>query len=115
MSDIEDLTGKIVSFRDERDWKQFHNPKDLALSLLLEAAEVLEHFQWKTTSEIEEHLRNNKQDLAEELADTFYWILLMSNDLDIDLKKALEEKLQKNAEKYPIEKSKGNHLKYSQL
>lgn len=115
MSDIKDLTDKIVQFRDDRDWKQFHNPKDLAVSLLLEAAEVLEHFQWKSTEEMESHIKNNKEDVADELADTLYWILLMSNDLDVDIKEALERKLKKNEVKYPIDKSKGNHLKYNQL
>jgi dCTP diphosphatase len=115
MSDINELTDKIVNFRDDRDWKQFHNPKDLAMSLLLEAAEVLEHFQWKSPEEMAEHINNNKGDIAEELADTLYWILLMSRDLDIDIKQALELKLKKNEEKYPIEKAKGNHLKYTRL
>lgn len=115
MSEINDLTKKIIDFRDQRDWKQFHNPKDLAVSLLLEAAEVLEHFQWKSPTEMEEHVHKNKQEVAEELADTLYWILLMSNDLEIDIKEALENKLKKNEEKYPIDKSKGNHLKYNQL
>lgn len=115
MSDIKDLTDKIVTFRDDRDWKQFHNPKDLAVSLLLEAAEVLEHFQWKSASEMEEHITKNRHEVADELADTLYWILLMSNDLEIDIKDALEKKLKKNEEKYPIEKSKGNHKKYNQL
>lgn len=115
MSDISELTQKIEKFRDERDWKQFHNPKDLAVSLLLEASEVLEHFQWKTPEEIDLYIKEKKDDIAEELADTLYWVLLMSKDLNIDIKAALEEKLKKNMEKYPVEKSKGNHLKYSEL
>ena len=64
----------------------FHNPKDLALSLLLEAAEVLEHFQWKSPEEIGQYIKEQKAEIAEELADTLYWILLMSNDLEIDIK-----------------------------
>lgn len=115
MSDIKELTDGIVNFRDERDWKQFHNAKDLAMSLLLEAAEVLEHFQWKSPEEIEKYIEDQKEDIADELADTLYWILLMSHDLDIDVKVALERKMKKNAEKYPIDKSKGNHTKYSSL
>ena len=115
MPDIKDLTDKIVQFRDDRDWKQFHNPKDLAVSLLLEAAEVLEHFQWKSAEEMKLHIKENKEDVADELADTLYWILLMSNDLDIDIKESLERKLKKNENKYPVDKSKGNHLKYNQL
>jgi NTP pyrophosphatase (non-canonical NTP hydrolase) len=115
MNPIEELTKKVVEFRDARNWKQFHNPKDLALSLVLEAAEVMEHFQWKSSEEMEKHLKDNKNDVAEELADVFYWILLMAHDYDIDIKKALEEKIKKNDEKYPVEKAKDRHNKYTEL
>lgn len=115
MADIEDLKAKVVAFRDERDWEQFHNPKDAAISLCLEAAEVLEHFQWKNQEEIESYLTHNKQQVSEELADVLSWVLLMCNDLDIDLSQAFLEKLEKNAKKYPVEKAKGNHKKYTEL
>ena len=115
VNNIQDLIEKIVEFRDARDWKQFHNPKDLALSLVLEAAEVLEHFQWKSKEEIEKYIVENKKDIGEELADVFYWVLLMSKDLNIDITRALENKLKKNEEKYPIEKAKGKHTKYNKL
>ena len=115
MSDIKDLTKKILKFRNERNWKQFHNHKDLAISLSLEASEVLEHFQWKSKEEIEEYVKTHKEYIGEELADVFYWVLLMSHDLNIDIIKASEKKLLKNAEKYPIKKSKGRHEKYNQL
>jgi NTP pyrophosphatase (non-canonical NTP hydrolase) len=115
MSDISEITKRIIAFRDARDWKQFHNPKDLALSLVLEAAEVMEHFQWKNPKEIEEYLKTNKADIAEELADTLYWILLMGNDFGIDVLKALEKKIEKNEAKYPVEKAKGKHTKYDKL
>lgn len=115
MSDIKELTKKIKKFRDERNWKQFHDPKDVALSLVLEATEVLEHFQWKNQEEIEEYLKNNKEAVGEELADVLYWVLLMSHDLGIDIKEMLEKKIKKNREKYPVEKSKGNHTKYNKL
>ena len=115
VNNIQDLIEKIVEFRDARDWKQFHNPKDLALSLVLEAAEVLEHFQWKSKEEIEKYIVENKKDIGEELGDVFYWVLLMSKDLNIDITRALENKLKKNEEKYPIEKAKGKHTKYNKL
>jgi NTP pyrophosphatase (non-canonical NTP hydrolase) len=115
MSDIQDLTKQIVDYRDERDWKQFHNPKDLAISLLLEAAEVAEHFQWKNPKEIEEHIKTHRTDIGEELADVLYWVLLTSHDLGIDIKTAFAEKMKQNEKKYPIEKSKGKHTKYNQL
>lgn len=115
MSDITELTEKIKKFRDERNWKQFHNPKDIALSLVLEASEVLEHFQWKNEKEIEKYVRKGKESIGEELADVLYWVLLLAHDLKIDLKKALIEKLKKNEEKYPVKKAKGKYLKYNKL
>lgn len=114
-SDIAKLQQKILQFRDARDWKQFHNPKDVALSLVLEAAEVLEHFQWKTSEEIKKYLRTHKPAIAAELADVFYWVLLMSHDLGIDIGEAVEVKLKVNAKKYPVKKAKGKHTKYHNL
>lgn len=115
MSDVEAFTKKIVDFRNKRKWKQFHNAKDLAISLSLEASEVLEHFQWKSKEEIELYVKTHKEEIAEELADVFYWVLLMCNDLKIDIIKASEKKLIKNSEKYPVKKSKGKHTKYTNL
>lgn len=115
MATIKELQKLVVSFRDSRDWKQFHNPKDLAISLLLESNEVLEHFQWKNWDEILKHIEINKKELSHELADVLYWVLLMANDLDIDLWKAFDEKLEINEIKYPIEKSKGRSDKYTKL
>ncbi len=115
MTTIRELTKKIIDFRDERDWKQFHNPKDLAISLVLEAGEVMEHFQWKTKEEVEEHIRTHKEDIADELADVLHYLLTLSHDLDIDLVEAEENKIQKSALKYPIEKSRGKSTKYNKL
>lgn len=115
MAEIEDLKKAVTDFRDERDWAQFHNPKDMAISLALEAAEVLEHFQWKNNDEMKAHVAENKEELSEELADVLYWILLMCNDLEIDISDAFINKLVKNAKKYPISKAKGNHKKYTEL
>ena len=113
MTDIKKLTEIVTKFRDERDWKQFHNPKDMALSLVLEATEVMEHFQWKDKKEIEKYLKTNKEDIADEIADVLYWVLLMSNDLNIDIVKAFVKKIRKTEVKYPISKSKGKHTKYT--
>ena len=115
MKKIKELTKKIIDFRNARDWKQFHNPKDVAISLSLEASEVLEHFQWKSKEEIELYVKNHKEEIGEEIADVLYWVLLMSFDLDIDVLDALDEKIKKNAKKYPVEKAKGKHLKYNKL
>jgi NTP pyrophosphatase (non-canonical NTP hydrolase) len=115
MVNQETLKKKINKFREERDWKKFHNPKDLALSLVLEATEVLEHFQWKNGEQIDEHVKNKKSEIKEELADVYYWLLTLSHDLGIDLNVALEDKLIKNEEKYPVDKAKGSSKKYTEL
>ncbi len=113
--DIKTLTDQVVAFRDARDWKQFHNPKDMALSLVLEATEVMEHFQWKNAEEMKNHVETHRAEIGEELADVLYWVLLMSNDLEIDITEALVKKNEKNAANYPIEKSKGKHTKYNKI
>ena len=115
MSELKKLTDRAIKFRTQRDWKQFHNPKDCAISLSLEAAEVLEHFQWRSDEEVKAYILEHKGDIAEELADVLYWILLMAHDLEIDLTDAYEKKMEKNAIKYPVEKSKGKHIKYDKL
>ncbi|HET8991831.1 MAG TPA: nucleotide pyrophosphohydrolase [Candidatus Saccharimonadales bacterium] len=115
MTDLDKLQKMIVDFRDERDWKQFHNPKDTAISLVLEATEFLEHFQWKNEQEIKDHLRKAGPEVADELADVLYWVLLIANDLSFDLGEALEKKMAKNRAKYPVEKAKGKHTKYTEL
>lgn len=115
MNKIEELTKRVVDFRNARDWEQFHNPKDCAISLSLEAAEVLEHFQWKSEAEIAEYLKTDREHIGEELADVFNWILLMSHDLEIDILDALDKKIKKNEAKYPVEKAKGKHTKYNKL
>jgi dCTP diphosphatase len=112
---LSELQAEIRKFCDDRDWDQFHNPKDLAISLSLEAAEVLEHFQWKNADEIAKHVKDKKTDVSEELADVFYWVLLLSNKLDIDLVEAFEAKMVKNVSKYPVVKAKGSHKKYNEL
>lgn len=111
---LSDLQKQIRKFCDDRDWDQFHNPKDLAISLALEAAEVMEHFQWKNAKEMEAHIKSQKQAVGEELADVFYWVLLLANKMDIDLVEAFEKKMIKNEAKYPVEKAKGNHKKYTE-
>lgn len=115
MKNIKTLTGKIIAFRDARDWAQFHNPKDVSISLSLEAAELLEHFQWKNSAEIEKHIKSHKLEISEELADVLYWVLLLGHDLKIDVLDALAKKLRKNAKKYPVSKAKGRHTKYTGL
>lgn len=112
---FEELQSMIRKFVDDRDWDQFHKPKDLAISLNLEAAEVLEHFQWKSPEEIVEYVADHKDDIGEELSDVLYWVLLLVNKLDIDLSAAFKAKIAKNEAKYPVEKAKGTHKKYTEL
>jgi len=115
MADLQKLTDLIVEFRDKRDWKQFHNPKDCAISLVLEATEVLEHFQWKNKEEIDTYIKTNKKEISDEMADVLYWVLLMSHDLDIDLVKSFNKKMRENSKKYPVKKARGKHTKYNKL
>lgn len=112
MNEIKDLIDKVIQFRDDRNWQQFHNPKDLALSLSLEASELLEIFQWKTSDEAVE---KNLDKMKDELADVFMYALLFAHETGIDIKQVIEEKLQKNDEKYPIEKAYGVNTKYKDL
>lgn len=115
MTQLEEMQNQISEFRNARNWAQFHKPKDLALSLVLEASEVLEHFQWKNEQEVDEYIRSHQNEIGEELVDTLYWVLLMANDLKIDLSKAFQSKMEKNNEKYPVSKSKDNHKKYTEI
>ncbi len=109
MSDIQELTEALIEFRNERDWEQFHNPKDLALALNVEAGELLENFLWKTHSEAD------KEKVKEELADVMAYALLLAEKYGFDVKEILLEKIKKNGEKYPVEKAKGNATKYTDL
>ncbi len=115
MSDLTDLTAAVIAFRDERDWQQFHNPKDLALSLSLEAAELLEIFQWKQGPEIAQAAADKRERIADELADVLCYTLLMAHETGINLADALRVKLKANAAKYPVDKAKGSHRKYTEL
>ena len=102
----------IKEFIKQRDWEQFHDPKNLAISLSLESSEVLELFQWTKDNEIN---KNKVTNLKDELADVYYWLLLLADYYDIDIEDALEEKIKKNEKKYPIDKSKGSSEKYSEF
>ncbi len=115
MPDLSDLQKRVVDFRDARDWKQFHRMKDLAIGLMLEASEFTEPFQWKSPEEITEYLRKKGDEVSEELADVLYWVLIAAHELDINLADIFEKKMQKNEKKYPIDKVKGSHRKYTEL
>lgn len=108
----EETINQILKFRDDRDWKQFHNPKDLAISILLEAAELLESFQW-SGSDVSGEVKKDK--IKEELADVLIYCVHMADACDLDLDQIVQDKLKKNNEKYPVDKAKGKSEKYSKL
>jgi NTP pyrophosphatase (non-canonical NTP hydrolase) len=112
MNDIQVLIDELVKFRDDRNWSQFHNTKDLALAISIEASELNELFLWKTTEE-SEHIDRIK--LKEELADVLAFTLLLAGKHGFDVKEIVLEKIKKNGEKYPVEKSKGTARKYNEL
>ena len=112
MSDFEQLMDELVKFRDERNWKQFHNSKDLALALSIEAAELNELFLWKTIEEAEDV---DKQRLKEELADIFAFALLLSQKHGFNVKDIVLDKIRKNGLKYPVSKAKNTATKYTDL
>lgn len=115
MSSIGIITEQIRRFRDERDWMQFHDSKSMAVSITIEAAELLEHFQWKNAEEVKEYAKSHKLEISEEIADVAMYLFELADNLDIDLLEAMQKKLLKNAEKYPVEKAKGVHTKYDKL
>ncbi len=109
MSQIKKITSEIIKFRDERDWEQFHNGKDLALALSIEAAELNQLFLWKSADEVD------SDKIKEELADIFNYAFLLAHKYGFDVEEIVMSKIKKNAEKYPVDKSKGNAKKYTEL
>ena len=104
---MDDIKKELLIFQKERDWKKFHTPENLAKSISIEAAELLEHFQWGNDYDVTE--------VSEELADVLIYCMYMADSLDLDVKEIIFNKLEKNAIKYPVEKSKGNAKKYTEL
>ena len=116
MSDLQELQAKITKFRDDRNWKQFHTPKDLAMSVAIEAAELMECFQWKSKEQIDEFVNSEKSvEIDEEMADVLIYLLNLADILNIDIVDAANKKLIKNAQKYPVEKLHGTYKKYTEL
>lgn len=114
MSELETIAKQIRKFRDDRDWAQFHNPKDMAIALSIEASELLEHFLWKTPKEVDERVATNREEIEDEVADIAVYLVELADNLGIDLLEAMNRKLAKNAAKYPAEKVKGSSKKYSE-
>jgi NTP pyrophosphatase (non-canonical NTP hydrolase) len=110
-----DLLQQIITFRSERDWTQFHTPKDIAISLSIEASELLEWFQWQTNQQIDIKLISDKREqLEDEVADVAIYLSYLCHDLNIDINKVVQKKMTKNATKYPVEKVKGKSAKYTE-
>ena len=114
---MNELVEAVLAFRDERDWRQFHNPKDLAISISLEAAELLEHFQWKTAAEVEVAVQSGteRKAIGQEMADILILLISMSDAVGVDLIAAAKQKLIENGRKYPVDRAKGNARKYDDL
>lgn len=114
---IEQLKELVKIFCEERDWDQYHNAKDLAIGIITESSELLEHFRFKSGKEVEElfEQKRKKEEISEELADILFFILRLAEKYKIDLSQELQKKLEKNSERYPIEKSKGLNKKYNEL
>lgn len=109
MSEINEIIDALIKFRNERDWEQFHNPKDLALAINVEAGELLELFLWKNSEEV------NIEKVKEELADVFAFAFLMADKYQLDVKQIVLNKIKQNGEKYPVDKAKGTAKKYNEL
>ncbi|MES2981136.1 MAG: nucleotide pyrophosphohydrolase [Verrucomicrobiota bacterium] len=111
---LEDIAAKIRNFRDERDWAQFHNPKDMAIALSIEASELLEHFLWKSPDELESRISEKREEIEEEIADIGIYLTELADILGIDLLAVMEKKIEKNALKYPAQRVKGSSKKYNE-
>ncbi len=114
---MDELIRAVLQFRDEREWRQFHNPKDLAVSIVLEAAELLERFQWKTPAEVEIALHEdvNRRRVGEEMADVLILLISLADAVGLDLVAVAKAKLRENAQKYPVERARGTARKYHEL
>lgn len=114
---VEDLKQMVRKFSEERDWDQFHNPKDLAIGIVTEASELLEMFRFKTEAEVEALLNqeSSAKRVRDELVDVLYFALRLAQKYDIDVSSSLEEKLRENSKKYPVDRAKGSNKKYTEL
>lgn len=109
------LQQQIRKFVRDRDWEQFHSPKNLSMALSIETAEIMEHFQWKTTEESRRLDEDTFNEVKDEIGDVLVYLLRLCDELCIDPLQAAQDKMKKNAEKYPVEKARGNSTKYNKL
>lgn len=112
---IRDLTARIQTFVDAREWRQFHNPKDLAVAIAAEAGELMQHFVWQQADQIDERVRRSRDEIASEIADVGILLFEFADNLGFNLGEVMAVKMARNEERYPVAKAKGNNLKYSEL
>ncbi|MCK4634908.1 MAG: nucleotide pyrophosphohydrolase [Candidatus Aenigmarchaeota archaeon] len=114
---VHELKEIVRKFCEDRDWDQYHGAKDLAMALIIESAELLEHFRWKSEKEVKELFENpeKKEQISDEMADVLYFLLRLAQRYDIDLSESLKRKIEKNDKKYPVEKARGSNKKYTEL
>lgn len=116
MSDsIAELTAQIQTFVDAREWRKFHNAKDLAVAIAAEAGELMQHFVWQQEEQIEQRLENHREEIASEIADVAILLFEFADNLGMNLGDVMQAKIARNDVRYPVEKSRGNNLKYSEL
>ena len=116
MSDsIAELTAQIQTFVDAREWRKFHNAKDLAVAIAAEAGELMQHFVWQQEEQIEKRLENHREEIASEIADVAILLFEFADNLGMNLGDVMQAKIARNDVRYPVEKSRGNNLKYSEL
>jgi len=114
-NELDEIRQMIRRFRDERDWMQFHNPKNLACSISIEAAELLEHFQWKTPEESDAITKSKRTEISHEIADVAIYLIELADNLGIDLVQAIKEKISLNDARYPVKRANGSAVKYTEL
>lgn len=116
MSDsIQEITAEIRAFRDARDWRQFHSPKDLAVGITAEAGELLQHFVWQSSEQSEQRALDRKDEISQEIADVGILLFELADNLGLDLSEVMRAKLARNEQRYPLEKARGSNKKYNEL
>jgi NTP pyrophosphatase (non-canonical NTP hydrolase) len=112
---IEALTAEIRAFRDARDWRQFHSPKELAVAITAESGELLQHFVWQSPEQSEQRARDRRDAIADEIADVAILLLELADNLELDLAQVIRAKLARNEKRYPVDKARGSNRKYNEL
>ena len=116
MSDsISEITARIQNFVDARDWRRFHNPKDLAVAICAEAGELMQHFVWQQPDQVDDRTTAHRDEIASEIADVAILLFELADNLDFDLGEVVQQKIERNEIRYPVEKARGNNLKYDEF